>query len=431
MKPGDEIEVLIGDLSSAGWGIGRSEPSDAGGPVVFVRGAAPGERVVARVNSVRRNRFLADLAQILTPSPHRVTPPCPHFGRCPGCSLQHISYEGQLEAKEARVAGILARALGRTDYSPVVIPSPEPLGYRTHLTVGCERDGSRFSVGLVDPETRKVVDIPDCLLIPDWANVEYGKLRELLVAAATELPPSFRLRLFFDFDTRRTYVVSPRGPLKRHRRLPGALGEILAVFPQPATLARTILGVNLRLHPASFVQANQFMIEPLYRSGLEAVHPLKDDIVCELYAGSGFFTLALAGRVREVVAIESDRRACDNLVKSARDLVGARRKGRSKEPAIHIAQGRAESIFREIVDEFAPTLVVANPPRSGLHAEVRSALGSSESIRRIVMISCDPSTCVRDMKELMSAGFVPEPAVLLDCYPQTPHMEIVLAMERP
>jgi tRNA/tmRNA/rRNA uracil-C5-methylase (TrmA/RlmC/RlmD family) len=132
-----------------------------------------------------------------------------------------------------------------------------------------------------------------------------------------------------------------------------------------------------------------------------------------------------------VVAIESDRRACDNLVKSARDLVGARRKGRSKEPAIHIAQGRAESIFREIVDEFAPTLVVANPPRSGLHAEVRSALGSSESIRRIVMISCDPSTCVRDMKELMSAGFVPEPAVLLDCYPQTPHMEIVLAMERP
>ena len=126
------------------------------------------------------------------------------------------------------------------------------------------------------------------MLIPEWANREYSRLRETLRGSADQLPSGFRLRLFIDHLNKKVYVVAPRGPRREHRRIPAGFDTILESFPQPKTVERTILGVTLRHHPAGFVQANQFITESLYNEAMKIADPQKTDILCEFYSGSGF-----------------------------------------------------------------------------------------------------------------------------------------------
>jgi tRNA/tmRNA/rRNA uracil-C5-methylase (TrmA/RlmC/RlmD family) len=341
-----------------------------------------------------------------------------------------MSYDAQCEAKRNRMGRILSRAIGR-ETQPKFIRSPEQFGYRTHFSIGWANRGGEPLIGLTDPETRDIVDVASCMLIPDWANAGYSRLRDSLTAAAGQLPEHFRLRLFLDHEARQVYAVAPRGPKKEHRRVPSSLGSILARFPAPHTIERRVLGVTLRLHPASFVQANNYLTESLYAEGLQAAQPQGNDVVCELYSGSGFFTLALAPKVKRAVAIEADKRAVDNLAKSAEDVIRSMKRGKRKqEPDIQVAQGKAEDLAEEVMKEFKPTLVIANPPRSGLHPRVVEAVAKSEGVRRIVMISCDAATLARDVRGLMNAGFEAEEPVALDCYPQTVHVETVMALRR-
>jgi tRNA/tmRNA/rRNA uracil-C5-methylase (TrmA/RlmC/RlmD family) len=435
MKSGDRIELRIDDLTSAGWGVGRiSAPGSSRDAVIFVPGSAPGELVRAEITEERKNHFRAELVEIAEPSPSRIEPPCPYFSKCPGCSLQFLAYDAQCKAKAERVRRIFGRSFGDDSLQLDFIPSPQSFGYRTHLSIACERSGDGISIGFTDPATRRVVDIPACMLIPDWGNVQLGRLRTVLSSNVGSLNEPVRLRMFLDHAEKQVYVVHTRGPLKRQRALPSAVKNLLDAFPAPKTLVRAISGVRFRLHPASFVQANFYVTEALYRRALDKSEAGKEDVLLDLYSGNGFFTLALAPIVKEAVAIESDRRACDNLTKSADDLIKSVRKGARKrkgaEPSVTVAQGRAESLAPEVVKKFQPTVVIANPPRTGLHPRVLDALAKSESIGRIVIVSCDATTCVRDVKELMKSRFAPSGSTIVDCYPQTAHVEIVMPMSR-
>ncbi len=430
MKKGDEIELQIEDITSSGWGVGRAHDESGSSAVVFVPGTAPGEKAAARITECRKNHYRGELVQLTHASPDRRTPPCRFFGACPGCSLQFLAYEAQCEARMRRVERILSRASGNLPAHVTAVRSPKEFGYRTHVSVATQRSGSEVAIGFTDPDTRRVVDISECLLIPQWGNKALGQLRRSIARAAEKPEGEFRLRLFFDHPSQRTYVVNPRGPLKMHRHVSSALDEVLAGFPDPQTVKREVDGVTLRIHPASFIQANYYLGADLYRRARDMAGVRIEDMVLELYAGSGFFTLAFARTALKTMALEADRRACDNLAKSAEEVVRAARKAKEREPDIGIFQGKAESLTDKIMEEFAPSVVIANPPRSGLHKKVLESIAGCAKVRRVVMISCDPSTCSRDMKGLSSAGFAADDAVVLDCYPQTAHVEMIVALAR-
>jgi 23S rRNA (uracil1939-C5)-methyltransferase len=433
MEINDLIELTIHDITSHGWGVGRFESGDGTQPVVFVDGAAPGERVSARITDVKKNHFIGELVKVIDPSPQRRQPPCPYFDICPGCSLQFISYDAQFDARVHRVSTMLERAAGDHPLTFETVKSPEEFGYRTHISIKCEHNGNDIRIGFTDPATKRVVDIPSCLLIPEWATTAYNKLRNRIIGLGKALPPRFQLRLFIDHDERVVYPVAPRGPLKRHREFPSLLSEVLEGFPAPKTLKREMLGVVLRIHPASFVQANYFLAHKLYGHALGLVEASESDTVLEMYSGTGFFTLSLGPVVKEAVALESDSRACDNLEHTAVEMAeayGKNYKFRKTEPSINIVQGKAEELTGEVINQFKPTIVIANPPRSGFHRKALDQIVASDMIKRIIIISCDPSTCARDMRLLIKGGFVPDEAVLIDQYPQTAHMECIVRLTR-
>jgi 23S rRNA (uracil1939-C5)-methyltransferase len=435
MNTGDYVQVRIDDLTSSGWGVGRAIDIEGQGDsdrglVVFVPFTIPGEIVRAKIVEVKKSHLRGEVAEITEPSPERVDPPCPYFGPCPGCSLQHMSYKAQCEAKRNRIGWILGRAIQR-ETVPKLIPSPHPFGYRTHMAITCEKRGNELAIGLTHPDTRQVVDIPACLLIPEWANRKYSHLRDLLRQSADSLPDHFKMRLFLNYDARDILISAPRGPKVSQRRVPSSLESVLKAFPAPRTVEHQIRGITIRLHPASFIQANYYLTDILYAEAMGSFKPDKNDVAVDLYSGSGYFTLALASEVKKVVAVEADKRATDNLSKSAEDLLKRTKRGKSKhEPDIEIAQGRAEEVADQVLREIRPTLVISNPPRSGMHPAVTEALASSDSVRRVVMVSCDAATCARDIKGLMKGGFEAEEPILIDCYPETAHMEIVVALSR-
>ncbi|HDS31139.1 MAG TPA: class I SAM-dependent RNA methyltransferase [Firmicutes bacterium] len=429
MQVGENIELTIVDITSEGDGLGRTES----GAVVFVPGSAPGEEVRCVIADARKNHYKASLLEIVKPSPFRIKPECPFFDDCPGCSLQFLSYDGQCGVKLSRIKRIFEHTLGTSAVSPDFLPSPEQFGYRTHITVTCEKSGDDISIGYINPETRAVVDIPSCMLVPVWAESEYVRLRSILAKERENYPDHLRLRLFFDHENKHVYVVHTRGPMKRQRRFPRSVRTLTSSFLSPKTLTHEIDGIRFRLHPASFIQANHFITPALYGRTIEEINAGGNDVLLDLYSGNGYFTLAFADRVLEAVAVESDSRACDNLMKSAEELSKSterRKKKRARKPSVTVAQDRAENVTGEIVEGFKPTIVVANPPRTGLHPKVLDALTGVDSISRIVMVSCDPYTCVRDARELIKTGFEIGNVTVVDCYPQTAHAELIMTLSR-
>jgi 23S rRNA (uracil1939-C5)-methyltransferase len=430
VKPeiGEIQRVEIVDITSSGDGVGRrADRAQEGQPsrslVVFVPGTIPGEVADVGIVEVKKGHVVGKLVEVVKKAEGRIEPPCPYVPECPGCSLQHMDYPTQCSAKLNRFERSLSRTLGVGAGSNVdFVPSPEPFGYRTHIGIACEKWGGELLIGLIDPDSRSTLDIDRCLLVPDWANERYGALRQVLRENILELPKFFRLRLFLDFDSKEMYPVATRGPEKTHRWFPDKLRRILKGFPTPRSLEREIAGVKLRIHPASFVQANYYLTGRLYEEGLKAASASEEDVALELYAGSGFHTLALGPKVKRVVAVEADRRAVENLTKSV--------KKSRLESRIQVLQMRAEDLDRETMDEIKPSIVIANPPRSGLHPRVTEVILGWGSIREIVMISCDAATLARDAARLISGGFSPGTPVILDCYPQTAHTEVVLGFRK-
>jgi len=431
MEINDVTEITITDITSAGWGVGRVSAEEHGDPgvVVFVPFTAPGEVVEARITEKRKNHYRAELVDLVKPGPHRINPSCRYFGNCPGCSLSFMEYPAQLDAKCARALELYRRKTEFDFQSPKIIGSPEEYGYRTHISIKFEKKDDHTAIGLTDPSTRRVFDIEECLIMPEWGRETYWKLRERLLGLKFK-SGTLRFRLFFDHAQKVTYVVSPRGAGSKDKGNSKLLDKILDGFPQPGTIRHEVLGIPLYFHPSGFLQANYFVMEDLYVEGLAAVDARPDDVLFEIYSGNGFYTLALADRVKRAVALEVDRESCNNLSRSANEMLTERRVEGKREPDIEIAQGRAEDLTADIIRDLHPTIVLANPPRSGLHVKALESIVDSRDIRSLVMVSCDPGTCARDAKILVKSGFNPRTLSFVDCYPQTSHIETVIGFER-
>lgn len=407
-----ELELLVEALTNLGSGVARvrldtesagggrtpGSPATQGeGWVVFVPFALPGERVRARIFRNHANYSEADLVEVIEPSPDRIVPRCPLFGACGGCQYQNLAYPAQLEWKRRHVAELLQR-LARID-APVnpVIPSPREFAYRSKLTPHFQkpRDEGPMAVGFLRAGSRfAMVDVPYCPIATDAINTRLAAVRADVVARRSE------------------YTNGATILLREARE---------GVITDPGTeITEEVEGVVLRFLGRDFFQNNPFILPAFTRHVREQAAAGGVRFLVDAYCGSGLFALTAARAFEAVAGVEVSPTAVERARANAagNGIANAR-----------FIPGDAAAIFSGL--EFAPrdTAVVIDPPRKGCDAPfLQQLLGFGPA--RIVYVSCDPATQMRDLSVLVPGGYSIEVVQPFDLFPQTRHLECVITLAR-
>ncbi len=438
---GDLVELELTDLAWGGAGVGRTPD----GFVVFVEGGLAGERVRARIRRVRRGHAEAGCEAVLRPSPDRSVPPCRHYGACGGCDLQHLGLAAQSAMRRGQVAALLERIAGcepETIAPTIVVEGSGPYRFRMDFDRGPGPDGTPV-LGLHRRGEPAVLEpVPDCLILPEAGN----RVREGIEAAlgAREIPIAVK-RVSIQVTPEAAEIlitlaldVAP-GPAMRALAVDlmagfpvvvgvvGTWSPVAEGRPRFLTLAgRDFLevevdGDRLRVPAGAFFQPNVRGWSILRKLAIDLLDPQAADRVLELYCGVGFFTLPLARRAADVVAVEGMRSA----VAATRDALARHGLTNTRLVGREVA-GVLPALLRD--REFDSVLV--DPPRAGL-ADRSARLLSEARIRRIVYVSCDPGTLARDLKTLVSTGgFRVTRVVPIDLFPHTHHVECVAQLDR-
>ncbi len=396
LKRGAILELLIEDIAFGGDGVGRHEQF-----VVFIPFTVPDERVRARVVTVKKNFAAAQLLEVLSLSPHRVAPPCPHFGGnakplpCGGCQYQHIEYARQLEIKTAQIRETLRR-IGGIENPPVepMIPSPLPFGYRNKITL--HRRGNR--IGYLASDNRTLLDVARCPIAADAVNAALTKLRERTSHEARR-----RARGAEKFSIRRTGLNETVCYSESGSKPTEWVEEIVA-------------GKRLKLPPASFFQVNAELTPTMVRLAQESFAGSGCRDVVDAYCGVGLFALFLAENAGNVHGIESDARAVEAARFNA-DTFGLKN--------CNFARGSVEALLPKILAKLNPaeTCVLLDPPRAGCEPRVIDAI-LEHPPKQLIYISCNPPALARDLKQLRAAYKLARVAPL-DMFPQTAHCEVI------
>jgi len=369
---GGQVELRIEKWVYGGAALARLD-----GQIVLVPYVLPGETIRARLISRARGLLRAVPVEIISATPGRVIPPCPSFGRCGGCHYQHVGYEIQLAGK----IEILRETFGRVGKieAPVRIDSisAEPYGYRNRIQLHVE--GPR--AGYREAGSHRICPVEQCPIASPRLN---RALREN-IAGRRFARRIESLELFTN---------------ERDLQGPGS----------PAAIDYQVGPHAYRVSRGSFFQVNRHLLEPLVERVAE-VAPGR--LALDLYAGAGLFSLPLAERFDQVIAVEGGRSAHGDL------LYNARRAGLPVR-----AEHAAVDAFLESFSD-RPDLVVADPPRAGMGKRVVNGLLRLRP-PRLVIVSCDPATLARDLSSLLAAGYQIERLTMADLFPQTYHIEAVV-----
>ncbi len=370
------VELTIEKLVAGGDGLAFYE-----GRAVFVPFALPGERVRAVVRAGRRDYATAELRSVIEASPHRVEPPCPVYGECGGCNLQHLAYPRQVEEKAAIVAEAFRRT-ARLDPGEVAAVPSLPFAYRNRLQLHLTASGE---LGFMRRSSNTVVAAPTCPVavkaIQAWIEERAGGAR-----AKEELG---------------RFIVG------KDRFLAFGLGERVYLEGRDGLISAPVAGKEFAFHIKGFFQSNLYLLDFFVP---DVVRDLVGARVADLYSGVGLFSSFLADRFESVVSVEHNPYA---LELARRNAPGAA----AEYHALSVEDWTRSESARRPFD-----CVLVDPPRAGLSGEVRAWLARARP-PLIVYVSCDPVTLARDAGELVASGYALESLKAFDFYPQTSHVE--------
>jgi len=385
--------------------------------VIFTPYSIPGERIVARLTEDRGRFAFAESVRVLSPSPHRVEPPCPHFGpgRCGGCHFQHIDYAAQPAYKRDVVIDQLRR-IGGIDDPPVnpTIPSPDAWNYRYHATFHVDEAGRLCFVG-TDNET--LIPIAEChILRPELLDL-LGELNFEDIAGLE------RIRVQVGSGGDLMLVISTRDDLAPELEvtIPVSVNLLLS-DNEPVNLIGAsavtyrVSERTFRVTAGGFFQVNLPQAETLVGLVLDTLDLRGDETVLDLYAGVGLFTAFLAERASLVTSVESYPPAVTDADVNLSDLDN-----------VDLIEGTVEDVLAVLEGPY--DAAVLDPPRSGVEGRALDALVALEP-RAIVYVSCEPSTLARDAKRLAKKGYRLVEVTPVDMFPQTYHIEAVAHFTR-
>jgi 23S rRNA (uracil1939-C5)-methyltransferase len=440
------LQIQIEKLVYGGDGLARM-PADAEGrgKAVFVPFVLPGERVEASVVENRSGFARAKLDGVLTPSPDRTIPDCPYFGGCGGCHYQHMNDEAQLRYK----GEILRESLRRTanlelQHEIQLHPSP-PWNYRNRTRMHV-RHMPAFALGYYRYNSHDVLPVESCpissalinqAIAAVWTLSRKGGVPESLhgvqffanhddtqLLVEAYVPPGSNAQELQPFASAMHGVLPPvagvvvflassieddsrqRAPLTSvHSEIASAIGG--------QSLMYQAVGQQYRVSGGSFFQTNRYLVETLAEM---VTANAGGRAVLDLYAGVGLFTVLLARKFDQVLAVEPSPHSFADL--------------RLNVPSnVKCIRATTERFLAERGPKLAPDLVVVDPPRAGLGEKTAAALGRM-SVSNVTYVSCDPVTLSRDLRVLLESGFRVEQAHLVDMFPQTFHMETILHLVR-
>jgi 23S rRNA (uracil1939-C5)-methyltransferase len=418
-----EIDASITSLAPGGDGVALVEIAGER-RAVFVRHAAPGDRVRLEVDPSRRPAR-GRVLELMTPGPDRVPSPCPWSTRCGGCDWMHLSADAQARTHVDHLRAALPAAWRDV---PIAISGAErALAYRTRARVHVQSaPRGRILVGMNEARSHEPVEVETCAVL----DPALESARRALAGVFAGSRGHGEVQLALGAERRPVIDVAWEGEvaLEAFARLEAAVeartlaGARVAVGPvthparigDPTPWMTGADGAPLRLAPGGFGQASEGVNASLARHVAETVRPWRADKAVELYAGAGNLSVLLARETTELACIESGRDACDaaraNL--AARGLATAR-----------VVEADAEGYAWGK----ATRLVVLDPPRTGARAVAERL--TTARVAHVVYVSCDAQTLGRDLA-ILEKAYAPVSIATFEMFPQTSHVEAVVALER-
>ncbi len=453
------VDLTIDTMAHGGPGVGRVD-----GFVLFVRGAAPGDRVRAKVIRKKKDYAEARIAEILEPSPDRICPPCPYAGFCGGCQWQHIDYNRQLSEKKGLIEQAVARIGGLQGvfiHDP--LPSERRFGYRNKMEFsfsdrrwllpgemdqeGIDRD---FALGLHVPGTfHKVLDIEACLLQHDTGNRILRRVKTLIKQSGLPVYGLKSHQGHWRFLTLRysragdEWMVNVVTSDENRAVLESLSGDLMGAFPSIRTVVNNITArkagvatgereihlagpgfIEDRIGPYAFrISANSFFqtntegADALYRTVLRFAALTGTEAVLDLYSGTGTIPIYLAHRAGSVVGMELVESAVSDAQKNC-EANGV--------SSCRFVLGDIKENLKTMT--FKPDVLIIDPPRAGMHKDVLGRVLEMKT-PRIVYVSCNPGTLARDLARLAEDYEVTE-IQPVDLFPHTYHVEAVAGLRR-
>lgn len=441
--------LAITHLNDDAQGIGalRSVP-------VIVEGALPGEMVEIKAIKVTRTAVIGKLLNVLRPSPERVTPFCPVFKRCGGCSLQHLAYDAQLAFKTANVRQLAAQLKTPT---PVVVHETlgmaQPRCFRNKAQYPVSSRSGGVALGFYAKHSHDVIEHHSCGVQADALNQAKEVLRNFLetrrVSIYNEIRHAGLVRhLVMRAGVRTgelmiTVVINgDELPDSQHliqavtRALPDVTGILLNINRERTNIilgsqTELLYGVpqirdrlgefTFAISPLAFYQVNPAQTETLYAKTLEYAALTGSETVFDLYSGIGTLSLFLARHARQVYGVEIVADAVRDALDNAR-LNGCKN--------VEFLPGAAETVIPDVAEQgLRADVVVLDPPRKGCEPAVLDTI-IRMSPQRIVYVSCHPASLFRDLRLLAERGYAVAEIQPVDMFPQTTHVECVASLAR-
>ena len=380
------LEVEIERILPGGMGLAHAQ-----GKTVFVSLAAPGDRVRVRVEREQGNVLFASIEEILAPSPLRIEPPCPYFGRCGGCDFQQLTYEAQLAAKAEIIRDCLHR-IARLENVPEIVVTPSPNNWRYRMRATWQIDQDLQAIGYYERGSRRVCDVADCAVLQPELQSQLEAVR------ATSLDQ-------FPVGLKHLDVVAGENGV--------SFAPAFAEF-ETRELSLTVRGEVYRYNAEAFFQINPSLLGPLVDFALADV---SGECALDLYSGVGLFTLPLARRFSRVLAVEANPMATRFARRNLQDaeLTNA-----------SVITDTVTNWFRS-ARSAAEDFILLDPPRAGAESAVIKGIIDLHP-SAISYVSCDPATLARDLKKLIAAGYILDSIRAFDLFPQTHHVETVVRL---
>ncbi len=439
-----EHTVTIEGYGEGGMGVARID-----GRVVFVHGALRGEKCRVLILKTLKSVAFAKVLEVIEPSSERITPDCPYFPRCGGCTYRHIRYEEELRLKRQRVQDNLSRIGGSDVTVEEILGARDTLRYRNKAQYPVSKDGA---VGFYRARTHEVIECEHCLLVKPVADAAAEALREYMQScrvagydektgrglvrhlyirsnAAGEslvcvlvngdkLPKEDRLvTLLRDACPKCTGIVLGTNTKKGNV----ILGDRYRTLWGSDRLEDTLCGKTFRLSVPSFYQVNRVQAERLYAKAIEFAGLTGQETVLDLYCGAGTITLALSDHAKKVLGAEIVPEAIDDARENA-----ARNGVKNAEFFCGDASDVAKKLARE---NLRPDVITVDPPRKGLAADVVESIAEMQP-GRVVYVSCDSATMARDVKRLADLGYTAQRACAVDMFPRADHVETVVLLSK-
>ena len=462
IKRGAELELDIESLAYGGMGLARKENF-----VIFVKYAIPGQRVLARIYKKRKGFAEAQVLKLLVESPNAVDVRCNHYWIC--SKLQSLSYDEQIKEKSSQVEDAFNRLGGFTDFKLDKVREADPIyHYRNKMeftfspnrwVLESEPEGvdKSFALGLHIPgRFDKILDIHECHIQPEIGNRILAVAREVCLENPELKPYDPRshigflrfLMLRFGVNTGDLMVnvvtsyhdMDKLSPLTdklleefpeitslvnnvNTRKADVAFGEYETLLYGEPFIQEKIGALTFEISANSFFQTNTTQGEVLYEEVEKALDLKGDEIIYDLYCGTGTIGLYLSKNAKEVYGFEVIRSALDDAEKNA---------DRNDISNVNFLKANLDTFFKsgQLPNRISrPDVIIVDPPRAGMHQDMVNYLPRLKA-KKIVYVSCNPTTQARDARILNEHGYQIKGAAMVDMFPHTPHIETVMLFSK-